>query len=378
MSSPGAADIYQIEKSHRNYTLALTQKLFDFSNIASLSSAKASAKAATATFAAATQDLISRTAASYFNVLEKQDLIRFSKASVQALKREHERARARFEVGLDTITNVYQAQARYEAMRATLIANENSLLDAKESLHEITGKYYDQLNNLQITLDLKKPTPDDLNFWTQEATQHNFTNIAAQFNTQAAHQLVKQAFGGHLPTLDLTSSYSHTHTTYKDIAPLKTHELQEAIQLSIPIFSGGYTSASTQQAQYDYQKALANQDQNQRAVFAQTHRDYYDIMASLSKIAADKRAVKANISALKGAKAELKVGTKTLLDVLTQQENLLDAQSAEASDLYHYLNDNIRLAQDAGSLSIDNLRIINAWLAPIQPVKKTKADHDKT
>ncbi|MEJ2530126.1 MAG: TolC family protein, partial [Gammaproteobacteria bacterium] len=94
---------------------------------------------AEATYAAAEQDLIVRTAQAYFDILSAQDNLKFAKAETDAIARQLEQAKQRFDVGLIAITAVHEAQAAYDQSRADLIQAENDLDNAWEVLYEITN-----------------------------------------------------------------------------------------------------------------------------------------------------------------------------------------------------------------------------------------------
>ena len=74
--------------------LNVTQSIFDLTNWLNLAAAQASVKAAKATYNSAALDLMTRTAQAYFDVLESQDMLRFTLAEQQALYEEYLQARA--------------------------------------------------------------------------------------------------------------------------------------------------------------------------------------------------------------------------------------------------------------------------------------------
>ena len=102
-------------------------------------------------------------------------------------------------------------------------------------------------------------------------------------------------------------------------------------------------------------------------------------MAGISKIDADKIAVTSAASALDSTQAGYKAGTKTLLDVLTSEQNVYQAKTNLSADLYSYINNTLALKEAAGSLSGVDMVGINHWLQdkPIAPVHKIKHKRKK-
>lgn len=190
-------------------TFNATQSIIDFGKWANLHIAKSTVKAAAATFAAAEQDLILRTAEAYFKILDAEDNLRFTQAEKKATARQLDQAEQRFKVGLDAITSVHDARAEYDANVAQEIAAKNDVVNAREELREITGKYYKIIAPLQGTLPLAKPRPANVEHWVDIVDRQNLDIIAARFNTMAARENIKLQFAGHLPVVNAIGDYEH-------------------------------------------------------------------------------------------------------------------------------------------------------------------------
>ena len=110
-----------------DFTLLLTQTIFNFGQVANLIGAKELSKQADATLSAATQDLMLRVATAYFNVLHDEDTLVYIGATRTAFKKQLDQVKEQYNVGLKTVTDVYTAQASYESSVANYIAAENTL-----------------------------------------------------------------------------------------------------------------------------------------------------------------------------------------------------------------------------------------------------------
>lgn len=346
-----------------NYGIDIDQPIFDFTKLMKYFAAKATAKAAGVTFAQATQDLIRRTTNGYFNVLQKAELLKFAEAHKVSLKRQLDQAQARYKVGLNTIKDVYEAKAKYYMADAQKISDQNELADSKEQLRQITGKTYKHLWSVKPGFVLKPPTPAKIDQWTQWSETQNLTLKADQLKTLAAQRTIKQNFGGHLPTLDLNAGYDRTKQRYNNNGETgDTSASTVGLSLNLPIFEGGGVTADVHQAEAVYQSTAEQQNIDHRAVIAATRQDYLGVQSKVSQVQADKRAITASRSALKTAEAEFKVGTATMLDVLTQQSNLFRSQSDYSQDFLGYIQSLIALQEDVGQLSPDVVARLNGWL----------------
>lgn len=342
------------------YTVNLTQPLFNFGNWMQVSAANATAKQADATLVAAWQDLITRVAKAYFDVLYAQDNLHFVHAEKLANARQLEQIKERFKVGLETITSVYDAQASYDAVVASEIAAESTLHNDQEALRQLTGQPYFPIDSFKHELPLITPAPADVDQWVVAAEQHNMNLQAASFAAQAARQKIKINYAGHFPTLNAVGNYTRNNTQQSDSA--NTNSKAIGLQLNVPLFQGGLVLSQTRQAQDDYATASAKREDAYRQAVITTRQKYNDVLADISKIKADRQAIISAQSSFDSTQEAYKVGTRTIVDVLTAQQNLYQAQSMAAQDSYTYLNDTLLLKQAAGNLEAADLKNINDWL----------------
>ena len=93
-----------------------------------------------------TKTLMQRTADAYFNVLAEQDNLTFRQSEIEAIERQLEQAKKRFEVGLIAITDVKEAQASYDLAVASEIEAQNALEISKDALEVIIAERAESLN----------------------------------------------------------------------------------------------------------------------------------------------------------------------------------------------------------------------------------------
>jgi outer membrane protein len=358
--------------SLRGYSmnLTLTQTVFDFAKFSTVAQQISLSKSADATLNAALQSLMTRVASAYFAVLKDEDNLSYAEASKLAYAQQLDQIKQLYKVGLKTLTDVYTAQASYESGVATYIGAQTTLENDKENLRVITGIYYPHLASLSDRFPLITPQPQNVEAWVKTALLQNWSIKASQYNVAAQRAVIKQQFAGHLPTVNVQTTFSKqlydninnydSFSTRK--GPGTTSDRQIALNVTVPIFSGGAVIAQTNQAIYNYQVTQQQLEQTVRTTMSTTRQSYNSIVAGISQITADKDAIKSTISSLEGLEASYRVGTETLVDVLNQQQNVFEAQTKYATDRYAFVNNILALKQAAGTLSIDDLCAINAWL----------------
>lgn len=343
------------------YSISLDQPIFNFVAWASIKNADATVKAATASYLAAQQSLIQRTATAYFNVLQAYERVRYTVANKRAVWQQFLMSREQFRVGLIAITDEYDARSRYDQVVANQIAAQNNLNIQLENLRAITGRGYMSLKGLGKQLPLFRPQPDNMDQWVSVATKQNYDLKAQNYNVIAAMQTIKQQAAGGYPELDLQGGFADAHSV--DTPPDTAQDSANVgLALTYKPIQGGLVIASTEQARYNYVTASGKLEQTHRSVINQTRSSFLSVLSLISKVQADKQNIISASNALDATKAGLHVGTRTMVDVLNDLTSLYLAQQQYANDQYDYINNLISLKAAAGTLSVEDLKQINAWL----------------
>ncbi|MES9830081.1 MAG: TolC family outer membrane protein [Candidatus Thiodiazotropha sp.] len=341
--------------------LNLTQPIYRRDRLLQLEQADSTIAEAEAEYAAAEIDLMVRSTTTYFNILSAEDDLRVAKAEREATGRQLEQAQQRFDVGLIAITDVHEAQAAFDAARASEIAAENSLDNAWEALFEIIGSQPKQgLVKLGEGLALNPPVPNDLQEWSDTAQQQNYSIIAARAGLESLKQEIDVSRSGHYPTLDLVGGYSMNRSDSDTATESDTGTI--GLSLEVPIYTGGAVSAQTRQAQANFRASQQGLDQTRRAVNRQVRDAYRGVLSTISQVEALKAATVSAQSALESTQAGYEVGTRTIVDVLNVQRNLFSSQRDYLNSRYSYIINGLNLKSAAGNLSESDLERVNGWL----------------
>jgi outer membrane protein len=347
------------------YNLNLSQTIFNYQSWMQVQSAKFVVKQAEATFNSAAQDLILRTASAYFAVLEARDNVRFTRAELRATERRLDQALERYKVGLDAVTSVYEAQAEYDSINASLIEAENILANNLEDLRVLTGRAYKSVAPLKGEIPLLRPTPDNIERWVDTAVEQNYSLQALKFATDAARDTIKAERAGNFPTLDGSLTHLDQRGSNVGGAGFDFRANTIGVRANFPIVQGGFVASRTRQARYDYDNALAQYEQGYREVVVGARQTYNTIITGISKVRADKQSIISALNSLDSVEAQYRVGTRTLLDVLDAQRLLFQQQRIFTIDQYTYILSTLQLKFFAGTLSVEDLQIVNQLLDPV-------------
>ena len=345
------------------YSLNLTQPLYRHQNYVGLDQADAQVAQASAIFKNEKQNLILRVATQYFSVLAAEDDLEFAKAERISIGEQLIQTRQRFNVGLIAITDVHEAQARFDQAVARAIVAENTLAISNETLREITATKHSALDPLSVKHPLIKPEPANINQWIETANTQNALLLANRKSVEVARSVVSLQRAGHYPTLDLTAS--HTYTDYDENFTSGAQERNNnaiSLQLNVPLYQGGRVNSLTRAAAYRLTEAREKLEQQKRATERQTRSSYLSVVANISQVKALKQALASSDIALEATTAGFEVGTRTAVDVLDSQRELFRAKRDYAQVRYNYVLETLRLKLAAGILSPQDIKQLNPWL----------------
>lgn len=366
------------------YQLSLSQPLFNLPAWFNFQSGKEFTRQAEATFAANQQDLIVRVVEAYLAVLRAQEILAASQAQERAFERQLEQTRQRFEVGLIAITDVYEAQAAYDLAKVNRITDENSVSVALERLSVLTGQEHGNLDVLSEEFEVTLPAPVDRSAWVDFALQHNFNLQAARHAEEVARQRATANKMEHAPKVTGSYSVSDYETdgtltrrpaTAFDTVPDNTTE-QDVLQIrvDIPLFSGGAVSANRRKAAQEFNAARESRINLTRNTITNTRSLHMTVVSDVSRVAAREQAIISSRSALDATQAGYEVGTRNVVDVLNAQNTLFAAQRDYANARYDYITNTLRLKQQAGLLSPEDVYQLDEALEPPAPASAASSE----
>ena len=351
----------EIDFNSHGYSLSITQPLFRRDDFIALAQADSQIKESEAKLAKAQQNLIIKVSKSYFNVLKSLDNLEFAKTEVTSLKRQLDQANQKFEVGLSAITDVQEAKAGYDLAVAQEIQAINKIDNAKEEVRELTGEYIDQFSVLGKDILLVKPNPEVIDSWTELAIKQNLDIAAANFALESARKEIKKQSAGHLPTVDIVASHGYDSTGGR-FGSTRTDRSAIGLELNIPIYSGGLVSSKTREAHEKYNQSMHYLEKARRSAQRETREAYLGVISGISQVAALKQAVISSETALLATESGFEVGTRTAVDVVASQRATSKALRDYSNAKYDYILNTLKLKRSAGTLSPDDLNLINAWL----------------
>lgn len=353
-----SSDRYDTE----GYTLSLAQSLYNHGYWLQWQQADLTVAIGEAKVHAARQALIVRVAQAYYNLLAAQDNLKFATAEKDAIGKQLEQNQQRFNVGLIAVTDVKESQAQYDLSVAQWIAAENAQATARENLRSLMGVLPENLAPLGETIPLLMPQPENIDEWVKTAQQNNLSLKAALLSFEVSQKQVSLQRSGHYPALSLIARRDDVTTDGVAVGDTESTDDSVTLNLNVPIYSGGLTSARTREAVALKEQSRVLRDQSLRETEQLCRTSYLGITTSIARVNAYKQALISTQAAYEATQAGYDVGTRTAIDVLAALREQYRAERDYAQARYDYIINLLRLKQAAGMLSREDVVQVNGWL----------------
>ncbi len=346
-----------------NYGVSIRQPLFNLSSYAGYKQAKAAAEKSDVDLQKEDIALIVRITEAYCNALYADDNRDFSQALIKAAQEQLQQAKRRFEKGFGTITEINEAQAGYDMALADGLEIVNSVEFTRRELEHLTGQYPTDLCKIvPEKLVLAQPVPNSVQSWIDLALANNYDVVGGHQEMQIAKREIEKQKYSRYPTIDLVGgkNYSESDNSYSIGSIYDTYSV--SLQMSMPIYTGGYVSASVRQAHAKWLKAQEQLTSQERGVQSEVRKYYNGVVTSIAQIHAYEQALTSHEVALTGTKKGFEAGLRSNIDVLDAQQKLFASRRNLAKSRYQYILNRLMLKQASGTLSVADIEEVNGWL----------------
>ena len=281
---------------------------------------------ADAQLAAAAQDLILRVSQAYFDVLLAHDSVAFAEAQKVAIGQQLEQAKRNFEVGVATITDTHEAQARFDLTTSLEITARNDLELRKRALEQIIGRGAPPLAPLGAVLVLRKPRPAQMDTWVDLAQKTNLQVRVAFTALTFASQEIERNRAQHLPTLDAFASFTESGLgTQTGNLGTDTRNTVVGVQVALPLYQGGAVNSRVREAIANQDRARKDLEGARRAAEFNARQSFLGITNGIAQVRALEAALVSMQSQLASTQLGQQVGVRTQVDVLNAQQQLFSA-----------------------------------------------------
>ena len=341
----------------------LSQPLFRPQNYSLYDQAQIQVAQAESQLAFSGQDLLQRVAQAYFDVLLSEYNLITVRAQKAATAEQLAQAKRNFQVGTATITDTYDAQARFDLVNAQEITSVNDIEVKRRALQQIIGRLPGPLARPQPNMVLSAPEPNDMEAWVQASYNNSLQVQIAKANLDISAKEVERSRYAHYPTIDAVAlaQYGSQNNSTLGVGQ-NTTTLNIGLQLNLPLYQGGALSSKVREAIANKSKSEEDYENARRTVAQNVRQSFLAVNTGLSEIEALKQAVASNRLSVDASKLGQEVGVRTQVDVLNAQQLLYSAERDLARAYYTAILAQIRLKQAVGRLTPVDLENVNRLL----------------
>lgn len=356
-ASPAYFDYYAY-----SFRLQLQQSLFNLVFWEEYFQSKLKVNLAEQRLSEAELDLVRRVSEAYFSSLLAQEKLKVLEEERRALESQLRLAKALFQAGEGTLTDIYDVEARLAELEFRRLSAEKELITAKNNLARFIGEEPQEISPLREDLPLPELFPLEPEFWKKLAQVHNpLIKYSQNFRELARREISKQGYYAY-PKVDLVASYIKSSTVeYLRTAPITYSTF--GIQVSMPLFTGGYISAKKEEALEKFRQADKEYERAVSEVLHQVLEHFFGAQSAYAKIQASQVYLRFAELSLESTKKSYQAGLRTFIDVLNAEAFYYQAKQNLLQAKIDYLKNLLALKSICGNLTMADLENFNRYFS---------------
>lgn len=310
------------QREPKSTKIELSQPLFRGGRtVAATSEAENNVRAERARLIVTEQKVMLDGALAYLDLYRDIAVLNLNTNNEEVLRRQLEATRDRFQVGEITRTDVFQAEARLAKATAERIKAEGDLETSRANYVKVIGGAPPASPALPPGPDR---LPDGKENAIRDAAVLNPAVVAAEFDQKAARDKVDGVTGELLPTFRVVASAGKDWESSNESSRISNVEAK--LKFSMPLYEGGATYARARGARQTAAERLNLVDKERRDAVQTANRAWDTLQTARARVDSFDSQIKAATVALDGVQREAAVGSRTVLDVLNAEQELLDAK----------------------------------------------------
>lgn len=333
-----------------------------FGTSASVKAAKAQFEAERANLRNVEQSSLVNSVAAYTDVIRALAVLKLNQNNEAVLQRQLEYTQDRFRVGELTKTDVAQAEARHAGAVAGRISAEGDLKVAYAVYKKAIGKMPDKIYEPEVPTAKLPQTLDDA---LEIALKSNPLLQSAEMQANSALSSIDVAQSDYYPSVDIQASYRNmkagAHGSYDlgagtvETGRAREEDTSVMLVMDVPLYRAGNTSSKVRESKYIAGQARINVNAVKRDVVRDTTQAWENYQSTLASLASLEEQVRASALALEGVRYEEQAGTRTILDVLNAEQELLDARVSVVTAKKNLIDASYQLIASMGLMTPSGL-----------------------
>jgi outer membrane protein len=312
----------------------------------------------------AEQQLFLDTATAFLDVIRDQAVVDYQRVNEHVLEERLKEIRERTRAGESTHTDIHQAESRLARAQVGRFQSENALTQDRAAYARLVGRMPEHLVEPNLTVDNSHQIDDVLHL----AETRNPKVVAAEYDKEEADDEVSLNKGSLLPEINIVGNSSRNWGQSSTL-PGQIDSSQILIQATMPLYRSGADYSKAREAQQTVSQRRMELEEVRHKAHETANNAWQALVTAEAALDADKAEVEAATDALDGVRAQNRAGTRTVLDVLNAQQELLDAQVDKAKSQHDRDLAILQIQAAIGELNTDHLQLA---VEPYDPTRHYK------
>ena len=269
----------------------------------------------------------------YVQILYAAESVKVNRNTLEVSIAQSERGKQLLEAGSLSKADYAQLQAQVSSDKYQLVTSEATLQDYKLQLKQLLELDQD------TEMELELPEITDENVLSLVPDKNTVFNAAIEtrpeiesgrLNMEMSELNIGIAKAGALPSLNLSAGIGTNHTTGTDFT--FTQQIRNGwnnsigLTLSVPIFSNRQNRSSIEKARLQYRTSELDLKQAYKDLYKTIENYYLDAGNSMAQYLAAKEQLESATTSFELVSEQFGLGMKNTVELLTEKNNLLNAQ----------------------------------------------------
>ena len=282
----------------------------------------------------------------YLEVLKQTELLQTAKENVDIDKEIFKKVQKLYEAGLTTLSEVNKIESSLALAEANYAVEENSLKNAQYNMQRVLGRYLQAKDMVKPSLDIT--FPDTLEEATQYAIKHNPSLLVSKYNIKLAQERYKERKSPFYPRIDIEISESIN----KNLSASEgtDNRFKAMAYLRYNFFNGFSDSSGLQKSVSQIHQEVQTKNDLRRKVIENINLAWVANQELANQLKHLKDYKKFSLKTLTLYTKEYDLGRRTLLDLLSAQNDFIGAKSQIINTQYSMLFAKYRILDAMGIL----------------------------
>lgn len=347
------------------YTVGATQSIYNRERLAQSRQLNLSADASNLGAQVANQNLILLVAERYFDVLSAEESVRLVKKQEAAIANTRQQIERRFRLGDASQTDMQEANERLDTVKVRALDVSNNLAVKKLALQDLFGSAVN-VDKLKINLNVAQLLLPNLETHVGKLKSQNIQLQMLLTQEKAAKEEAEKYGAAASPKLDAVAQSSKDSLSgsgnFGPASNTATNNYLVGLQLSIPLYTGGYRTAKQEESLLLVEKTKAEYNKSEQNLERTLRSVWYSLNSAKDKLTALSSAQKTGEARLSSTRVGYSNGSRTTMELLGAESDLIANDYALYMEKVNYLLNRLRLAALTGEISEQDLSMVNAYL----------------